>query len=253
MQVSSSVLRMPVQMGVFLPDAAVREKAGNRPMQVLYFLHGMGGDYSTVCRFTSFERYLLEGRYNTAVVFPNVHRSFYANMYHGERYWDYISSEIPSLVKNYFNISTERKDSFLMGISMGGYGAMKLALSYPERFAAVSVISGALDAEKFAERSIEKDLANEFKWIFGTSSAVKDTGNDLFYLAGKASSGNFCPEIYQCCGTEDFLYNDNLKFRDHLNSLGVKHTYEEGPGAHTWSYWDEHVKKALKFLPMETF
>ena len=244
---------MPMQMGVFLPDPSIREKAEGRPMQVLYFLHGMGGDYTTVCRFTSLERYLLDGQYNLAVVFPNAHRSFYSNMYHGEKYWDYISREIPAFVRSYFNISTERKDTFLSGISMGGYGAMKLSLSFPERFSAVAVLSAALDAEKFAERSQNTPLSNEFKCIFGHSSAVNGSGSDLFHLAEKVASEKERPLIYQCCGTEDFLYDDNIKFREHLESLGLTHTYEESPGAHTWNYWDENLKKALKFFPFEAF
>lgn len=253
LQFTSSVLKMPVQMGVFLPDPSIREKAGDSPMQVLYFLHGMGGDYTTVCRYTSIERYLLEANCNLAVIFPNAHRSFYANMCYGENYWDYISREIPSLVKSYFNISTERKDTFLAGISMGGYGAMKLALSFPERFSAVAAISGALDAENFAVRHQDSPLADEFKRIFGLSSTVRGSDNDLFSLAEKVAEAGKQPHIYQCCGTEDFLYNDNLKFRDHLGSLGLKHIYEESPGAHTWKYWDENLKKALEFLPLKSF
>ena len=79
---------------------------------------------------------------------PAVNRSFYANEVHGDRYWDYVSEELPEIVGNFFRISQDPADTFVAGLSMGGYGALKLALTHPDRFAAAATLSGALDLDE---------------------------------------------------------------------------------------------------------
>ena len=58
------------------------------------------------------------------------------------------------------------------------------------------------------------------------------------------------PALYQCCGTEDFLYDDNIRFRDHAKSIGLEVTYDEGPGEHEWGYWDREIQNVLQWLPL---
>ena len=118
-----------------------RTKAEETPHAVS--LHGHADDHTSWQRFTSIERYA-EGL-NLAVVMPAVHLSFYNDMAHGGKYWQFISEEVPAVVRDLFPLSSERKDNFVAGLSMGGYGAYKLASTYPERFAAAASLSGALD------------------------------------------------------------------------------------------------------------
>ena len=130
---------------------------------------------------------------------------------------------------------------------MGGYGAFKLALGCPEKFIAGASLSGALDIMGIIQRrGSDSYLEN----IFVDLDKVKGSNNDLLYLAEKvAESDGAKPILYQCCGTEDFLYQDNITFRDHARKLGLDLTYEEEPGAHEWGYWDKKIQRVLEWLP----
>ena len=130
---------------------------------------------------------------------------------------------------------------------MGGYGAFKLALNKPEQYAAAASLSGALDVAPFEERAPE-----DFKRIYGTTAEAEALPNNLFLAAQTLqASGRPIPELYQYCGTEDFLYEDNLKFRRHAERLGLPLTYTESPGDHSWAYWDTYIQRVLEWLPLK--
>ena len=87
--------------------------------------------------------------------------------------------------------------------------------------------------------------------IFGDLDKVPGSQHDLFTLAQKVSKSSIQPRLFQYCGTEDFLYADNLRFRDHIRPLGFDYTYEETPGDHKWKYWDMEIQKVLAWLPLQ--
>ena len=132
---------------------------------------------------------------------------------------------------------------------MGGYGAFKLALTYPERYGAAASLSGTLDVVRLAQAE-QAAGQSELQHIFGEVSALKDGPNDLFSLAAQmVQQGRSQSGLYQWCGTEDFLYADNTHFRKYMESLGLAVTYEEGPGGHEWSCWDAQIQRVLAWLP----
>jgi S-formylglutathione hydrolase FrmB len=177
---------------------------------------------------------------------PAVHRSFYTDTTFGYRYWTFISEELPMLARYFFPLSDAREHNFVAGLSMGGYGAFKLALYYPDRFAAAASLSGAVNVANFI-----KEGWPEGKLIFGNYRQTHGSPNDLFSLAEKVAKSQVQPRLFQCCGTEDFLYQDNLRFRDHARKLGLDLTYEEGPAEHEWGYWDKMIQKVLDWLPLK--
>lgn len=245
----SETLGMSTSMYVVLPQGTQGQigmsgrVVGNKH-PVLFLLHGLSDDHTIWMRRTSIERYA--AALGIAVVMPNVHRSFYADMANGLRYWSFISEELPRLARSFFPLAEEREHTFVAGLSMGGYGAMKLGLSYPERFGAVASLSGVMDAQAFA---YTRDL-QEMSSIFGDLGSVPGSRNDLFHLAARlAASGVSQPKLFQCCGTEDFLYADNVRFREHCRQLGLELSYEEEPGIHEWGYWDMKIKRVLEWLP----
>ncbi len=247
----SRILGFNTSMCVILPDPPPSENPDDdtdRKHPVLYLLHGLSDDHTMWQRRTSIERYV--AGLNLAIVMPAVQRSFYTDMARGHQYWSFISDELPAIARSFFPISNERKDTFAAGLSMGGYGAFKLALSHPERYAAAASLSGALDVAREARESNEERRI-EWENIFGDADSVTGSGNDLFHLAKQvAKPGIEKPMLYQCCGTEDFLYADNLRFRDHALSLGLNLTWEEGPGTHEWGYWDKQIRRVLDWLPL---
>ena len=249
----SEIIGVCSSLNVILPDP----KHGHdgqvlqRPDQkfrALYLLHGYSDDHTIWQRRTSIERYV-EGT-NLAIIMPAVHLSFYTDMEKGYRYWTFVSEELPALVESWFPISSAREDRFTAGLSMGGYGAYKLALSHPGRFSAAASLSGALDM-RGAFKSPDKAWRVEMQRIFGNAKDFPGSKNDLFTLAEQLKhSDNPDLALYQWCGTEDFLYADNLRFRDHAYALGLNLTYEEGPGGHEWSAWDFMIQKVLQWLPV---
>jgi S-formylglutathione hydrolase FrmB len=217
--------------------------------RTLYLLHGHSDDHTAWMRWSSIEKYV-EGL-NLAVVMPAVHLSFYTDMVYGGKYWQFISEEVPAVVRNMFSLSTDRKDNFVAGLSMGGYGAFKLALTHPDRFAAAASLSGAVDIREVVRGhgQLEDEIwLKGMRNVFGDLSKVPSSSHDLFALAKKAAKAPIKPRLYQCCGTEDFLYADNIRFRDMARKLPFDFTYTDGPGEHNWAYWDARIQDVLTWM-----
>ena len=239
----SDALGGPAAIAVILPEPL------RKTYPVLYLLHGQVDDQTAWTRQTAIERYVQP--LGLAVVMPAVQRGFYSDMAAGPRYFTFVADELPALVKGMFPISTRRKDTFVAGLSMGGYGAFKLALTHPQRYAAAASLSGALD---IASHLPELDKAERKEWqaIFGKLKKLAGSDNDLTHLARQlAQSKARRPQLFQCCGIDDFLYDSNVSFRDLLQSLRIKLTYEEGPGDHDWAYWDRMIQRVLAWLPLQ--
>ena len=247
----SEVLTLHSTMYVLLPQRPLAEtKSKGKPKyKTLYLLHGRTDDHTAWIRWSNIEKYV-EGL-NLAVVMPAVDLSWYTDMASGNNYFQFVSEEVPAVVRDIFSLSPEREDNFVAGLSMGGYGAFKLALTYPERYTAAASLSGALDVRETVKGHglhDEKLWAVEMKNIFGDLGKVADSKHDLFALAKKVAKSPVKPRLYQACGTEDFLYTDNIRFRDAVRKLPFDFTYEEGPGEHVWSYWDMMIQNVLKWM-----
>lgn len=248
----SEVLNLHSTMYVLLPQRMLADAKSKRPpkYRTLYLLHGYSDDHTAWMRWSSIEKYV-EGL-NLAVVMPAANLSFYTDMVYGGNYWQFISEEVPATVRDMFSLSSKREDNFVAGLSMGGYGAFKLALTYPERFVAAASLSGAVDIREVVREKrsdpLNKDWLIEMQAIFGDLSKVPNSKHDLLELARKVSKGSIKPRLYQACGTEDFLYADNLRFREAVSKLPLDLTYEEGPGEHVWAYWDRTIKNVLEWM-----
>ncbi|CAG7658042.1 alpha/beta hydrolase [Paenibacillus allorhizosphaerae] len=246
----SEVLQLSTSMTVILPQQT-RTQIGMQNVKrgarhpTLYLLHGMSDDDTIWLRRTSIERYVAP--LGLAVVMPQVHRSAYTDMAYGNRYWTFLSEELPELARSFFPLSDAREDNFVAGLSMGGYGAMKWALSKPDRFAAAASLSGGLNRAKVPE---DPQRLRDYILTFGEKT-VAGTENDLFWLLQQCDKYDGPkPKLYQCCGTEDFLYKDNILFREACRKTSLDFTYEEEPGSHEWGYWDRKIQDVLSWLPM---
>lgn len=252
----SDSIGLSTAMYVLLPQqtsgqVGMQGKGGGERYPTLYLLHGLSDDHTIWLRRTSIERYVADK--GIAVVMPAVHRSFYQDMASGPKYWTFVSEELPRVAQSFFPLSGRREDTFVAGLSMGGYGAFRLGLGCPDRFAAAASLSGALDAQARCDLSkAEGEFRAELASVFGPDLAVAGTEADLFMLADRvARSDGPKPKLYQYCGTEDFLYEDNLRFRDHARQLGLDLSYGEDDGDHQWMYWDARIRAVLEWLPIE--
>ena len=235
-QTSVDVILPEIKQGIGV-DAAQEEALP----KVLYLLHGYSDDHTIWQRRTSVERYASSR--NLAIIMPGVNHSFYCNEEYGEKYWDFVSDELPKMMHRFFRLSDKPEDTFVAGLSMGGYGAMKLALNFPERFGAAASFSGAVDIASTSRTR----LAN-WKRITGGKS-IKGTENDLFHMLKANAEAGHKPRLYVSCGTADFLYGQHQKFIPMLKKQGwdVTH-YEEPDATHNWGFWEQEIRKFINFI-----
>jgi putative tributyrin esterase len=246
----SEALGLNTSMTVLLPERGsagigMPGAAGDGDPPVLYLLHGLTDDDTIWTRRTSIERYV--AALGLAVVMPQVGRSFYTDEAHGNRYWTFLSAELPALCRSYFRLSDRREDTFVAGLSMGGYGALKWALRQPDRFAAAASLSGALDIAARRDHPTNPLDRAVVHTVWGDRE-VAGTDDDPIALLERA--GDDLPALYVGCGTEDFLYEDNTRFVETARRLGVPLTVDFSPGDHDWAYWDAKIQDVLAWLPL---
>ena len=246
----SEALGLSTSMTVLLPQQTTTQigmggAAGGGPVPVLYLLHGLSDDDTIWLRRTSIERYVAE--LGWAVVMPQVHRSFYADEVYGGRFWTFVSDELPSLVSSFFRVSEARADTYVAGLSMGGYGALKLALRQPGRFAAAASLSGVLDLAPLVRSGAPRpEDPAMFERVLGPDRALA-AGDDLLDLVRTADPATL-PDLYACCGTEDVLLPGNHAFAAACDTAGVPLTTSWSPGEHDWAYWDSEIQEVLAFF-----
>ena len=214
-----------------------------RPWAVFYLLHGLSDDHTIWERRTSIERYV--GDLPLAVVMPDGGRGFYTNAVEGFAYEDDLIKDVVGIVDRTFPVKAERSARAIGGLSMGGYGAVKIGLKHHEMFASVNSHSGALDyIRQDPNEEHKKKIHREMTRVFGPDPV--NGPEDIFAIVEKLDHGRL-PAIRFDCGTEDFLLGQNRAFHAHLDAMKIPHEYQEFPGAHDWGYWDDHVRQALAF------
>ena len=232
----SYTLRRTVDLTVILPTPTVSEctdgtamHAPKSPYPVLYLLHGMGNNQATWTGYSNLELFA-EERQIAVVNFAAENKGYLPTSQ--DDYFAFMTRELPDFICGLFPISERPEDTYLAGLSMGGYGTLIYGLNFPERFAAIGAFSGAIRIPPVEGR----DPGPQF---------------DPYALAdGLLAAGRPLPALYLACGTEDFLYRDNLAFRDHLCSAGVDLTWEALEGyTHEWRFWNIEIEHFLDWIP----
>ena len=228
-------------MNVILPES------GKGPFPVFYLLHGLSDDHTTWTRRSNIERYV--AGLPLIVVMPFGHRGWYSNSHANpqERHEDHIVKDVVGIVDRMFPTIAGREGRVLGGLSMGGYGAVKLALKYPNMFCSAVSHSGATHLpvhHLMQEPEKHKESIRDCRAIFGPD--WEGGPNDCVALA-KRCPKKLRPQIRFDCGKKDFLLRMNREFHRELTGLNYPHEYREFPGGHEWGYWDEHVLGAIAF------
>lgn len=243
---------LPADKMVF-PGMPVRE---NKPYKTLYLLHGIFGNHMDWGTGTRIQRYAEEN--DLVVVMPAGENAFYvdradANDFYGE----FVGRELVELTRKMFPLSDKREDTFIGGLSMGGYGAMRNGLKYSDTFGYIVSLSGALLVEEYPKRTNEapffierRDYAES---CFGDLDALQESDmNPKWMIKKLKEEGKDIPKIYIACGDQDSLLGTNKDMAAFLQEQGVDVTFEVGPGNHEWDFWDTYIKKAVyEWLPTE--
>jgi putative tributyrin esterase len=245
----SDVLKKQTTMQVILPSV------GTPPYATFYLLHGLSDDSLTWLRRTRIEWYVRERP--LIVVMPDGYRGFYTDNEEGPDYARHFGEEIPAFVERNFPARDARGARAVGGLSMGGYGALRVGLGFPDRFCSVNSHSGALMRLNLdlSPRQARKDeifrkhppeFFAELRRIFGRHPM--GGAHDLLTLIRRARRRHRrLPRMLIDCGTEDSLLPHNRALHDALVKLRVPHVYREFPGDHDWDYWDLHIREALDF------
>jgi putative tributyrin esterase len=229
-------------LNIILPDPGTMKGIPVRERKVLYLLHGLSDDASAWQRYSAIETYAKT--YGILVVMPSVSRSFYLDQPNGQKYFTYLTEELPQYLEDIFGIVPDREKTFVAGLSMGGYGAMKCALLHPERYFAAASFSGVLSMHGW-KADVNDPRSAEFSFLFGDLSKLGGSEHDP--STWLTNAGKKIPSLFVSCGLQDELLPTNRYFIGNCNAQGVKVEYREEEGIHDWYFWDRQIQKFLAF------
>lgn len=225
------------------------------PYKALYLLHGGMGNHTDWISGTRIQAWVQDR--DLAVIMPAGENKFFVdNEDSGEMFGAFIGKELVDFTRRTFPLSHKRADTFIAGLSMGGYGAVVNGLKYHETFGAIGALSAAfmIDEILHSTGKLGGDAMRGkryFESIFGDLDALVGSDKDYHALIQKLiKSKADIPGIYMACGTEDFILGESQGYHAFLSAQGVPHTYEEGPGGHEWPFWDTHIKQFIDWLPL---
>lgn len=242
---------LPVDKMIF-PGMPERE---DKPYKTLYLLHGVFGSQVDWVNGTNIQRWAEEK--DLVVVMPAGENMFYVDQEAAHNYYgEFIGKELVELTRKMFPLSAKREDTYLAGLSMGGYGALRNGLKYHDTFGSIGVLSGALFTDDIDQRTDDVpfflDSRSFAESFFGDLSKVKGSDKDPKWLAQKLVDEKAeLPKIYMACGKDDSLLPKSQDMKEYLTKRGYDVTYEEGEGSHEWDFWNRHVKRILDWLPLE--
>jgi S-formylglutathione hydrolase FrmB len=256
----SEILGLNGQANVIVPQSSsgigVQGAKRKASYPVLWLLHGASDDHTIWLRRTSIERYV--DPLGLIVVMPQAHLSSYTNMVHGPQYFDFFTAELPQIMGDFFPISSAREDNYIAGLSMGGYGALSLGLGRPDRYSAIGCFSAgnmnlARNTANSPQAKRKSGKASRNMTVFGVEDLSTLRGNpnyDCFVKAEKAIQAKSpLPRIFHCCGTEDFLYENACETAEWFQAHPqIDYEFHDGPGGHTWDFWDDWVQTFLAWL-----
>lgn len=245
----SDALGMCTAVNVILPEASKSligmETNAYGTCKTMYLLHGLSDDQTIWMRRTSIERYAAER--GLAVVMPAVTKSWYTDTAYGDNYLTFVAEELPRVCRSFFRgMSDKREDTFVAGLSMGGYGAAKIALTHPETFGGFASLSGCLNLFGHS-----RPMSPSMRGIFGCDltdmAQLAGTDHDTVHLLETFAEKGFpFPKCYIWCGTGDHLLDSARVFKAKMDELGYSCTYQESEGDHSWHWWDMHIQDAMR-------
>ena len=233
-------VQVNLPLNILLPNPGDMGTVPVSERKVLYLLHGLSDDASAWQRYTQIEP--LAAAYGLVVVMPSAGRSFYTDLLSGQKYFSYLTDELPQYLQDVFGLAPRREDTLIAGNSMGGYGAFKAAFLYPERYGAAASLSGVLS---LAVLSLDPDdqRRHEFSKLFGDLDQLVGSPHDpAVWLQRAAKNPTSLPRLFIATGRQEDIYPLSGGFHQACQSLGIASEYLEGDGEHDWFTWDRHIR-----------
>lgn len=248
----SNTLQMLTTVEVILPEA--KNSVGKVPtltatspkFPVIWLLHGLSDDESAWLRYSNIERYASD--YGYAIVMPRVDRSFYTDMSYGPNYWTYLTTELYQRMQFFYPLATEPENNIVAGLSMGGYGALKYGLNFPERFRAIGAFSPVINIAKFQHNTTVN--MQDWSLVFG-GRPVKDTSLDIDWLISAKNPQQAAVKklaVYTAAGDVDFMRAENEAYRSKFDATFAHYQWHLGTGGHEWRLWDAEMQHFLAWV-----
>lgn len=243
---SQSLIR-PVSFQMFLPNDP-REGTDTGNIRTLFLLHG----YTGAAGLWGHEQ--LAEQYRVALVMPSGENAFYLDgLSTGHKFATFLGQELVGYLRRTFRLAQTPEETGICGLSMGGFGALHTGLAYPETFGWIGAMSSALIVHSIAHmKPGQSDSVANYDYYhecFGDLETVeeRDTNPEVQIDALKAA-GRTLPQIYLCCGTEDFLLEHNRTLHRFLTDRDVPHVYRESKGNHDGVFWNEYTPKIMEWM-----
>jgi putative tributyrin esterase len=236
-------IKVNLPLNVILPDPGEMGGVAVAQRKILYLLHGLSEDSSAWQRYSCIET--IAAGYGLVVVMPSVGRSFYIDQPNGQKYFSYLVDELPRYLKDVFGLAPPREDTFIAGVSMGGYGAFKAALLHPELYSAAASFSGMLSLE-FLRAYPNDPRREEFTYLFGDLEKLAGSEHDpAVWLQQAAKNPSALPRLFIACGRQEDVYPLSGLFYAACQSLGIQAEYHEEDASHDWFFWDAQIRRFL--------
>ena len=231
------------------PEIPWEQNSGSsRPLSTLFLLHGYTG------KAGNWVPDGLPEKYHFAIVMPTAENSFYLNSEAtGTAYQTMVGEELVDYVRKTFRLACGPEDTCIAGLSMGGFGALHTGLAYPDRFGKIGALSSALIHHEVAQMQPGggNEIANYayYRACFGDPATLLERDVNPEVLARRLkAAGAKIPDIYMCCGTEDFLIENNRQMHRFLEAEGIPHEYHESKGIHDMVFWHEYIAKIVAWM-----
>lgn len=242
----SMALLRTVEVQVILPVDKINLTDGEqgKEYKTLYLLHGLLGSNVDWISGTCIQRWAEER--NLAVVMPSGENSFYFDhTLPNSAYGTFVGQELPAMMRRTFPLSNLREDTYIGGLSMGGYGALRNGLKYCDTFSRIIALSSAVHIFEEKGHGLFGGLA-----CFGDKKEAEKTDLNPKIAFEHAKAKGQIPQIYMSCGTEDSLLAANRALKEFFERQGAELTYVEAAGGHEWDFWNSQILEALKWLPL---
>jgi S-formylglutathione hydrolase FrmB len=247
-QLKSALMGREMAYRVILPPDYGSKLGASRRYTTVFLLHGLGGHFDNWTEKTA----LAGSRHGQTfiMVMPEGGDGWYTDSVStpADKYESYIMQELIPEIDGKFRTIADRGHRAIAGLSMGGYGALKFGLKYPDKFAIAGSFSGALDGPLRGQE--HQFLRPSIMSVFGAENSQTRKDNDIFRLARElpADKVKDLPFLYFDCGTEDWLLQPNRDFADLLLKQKIPHEYRQLPGKHDWKFWNAEVEEFLEVV-----
>jgi putative tributyrin esterase len=238
----SSSLGREIQYRVVVPASITQ----GEKLPVVYLLHGGGADFHSWTNDSDVARF---AEYRLVLVMPEGGSSYYVNSVEHlhDRYEDYIVNDVIADSQNKFPIAAGREHRAIVGISMGGFGAVNLSLRHPDLFAFVGALSPAVDvpSRPFSIKRIGQ--WREHSSIFGPWGSETRRANDPYLLVASVDPA-VTPYFYVSCGEQEGLLPANRKLARLFADHRFRFEFHAGPGGHNWNQWNARLPDLFRSL-----